>query len=184
MANNRNNRYRNNDDGMSGYRFGQSRRFDRGDDDIPYGGYETSNDRYESSADQNYQRYSGTGGYGRVIDESGIDYTGRGPKGWKRSDDRIKEDVSERLESDRHIDASEIEVQVRDGVVTLAGSVEDRRMKRHAEDIIENLPGVADVRNELSIDKSLFEQAREFFTGESSKEKPESRERTSSRTRH
>jgi len=76
-------------------------------------------------------------------------YTGRGPKGYSRSDDRIKEDVSERLEQHPEIDASEIEVQVAQGEVTLEGTVEDRRQKRMAEEAIENLNGVKDVHNRL-----------------------------------
>jgi hypothetical protein len=76
-------------------------------------------------------------------------FSGRGPKGYTRSDDRIKEDVSERLEQHPEIDASEIEVSVAGGEVTLEGSVEDRRQKRMAEEAIENLTGVKDVHNRL-----------------------------------
>jgi hypothetical protein len=36
-----------------------------------------------------------------------------------------------------------------EGEIVLRGSVPDRRTKRLAEDAIENLPGVKDVRNEL-----------------------------------
>lgn len=141
-------------------RFGRTRDYHY--EGQPYGGYEPSYNRYESSFDQNFQRYSGTGGYGQVTD-----YRGRGPKGWKRSDERIKEDVSDLLERHPYIDASEIEVNVKDGVVILSGSVEDRRTKRMTEDAVENLPGVKDVRNELNVDQSLFQQIKEAFTGES-----------------
>ena len=47
-------------------------------------------------------------------------HSGRGPKGWQRSDERIREDVSERLADHPHIDASEIEVTVNNGEITLA----------------------------------------------------------------
>ncbi len=83
-------------------------------------------------------------------------HSGKGPKGWKRSDESIKERVCECLEHDSHIDASEIEIAVADGVVTLTGSVEDRRMKRMAEEAIEHLPGVRDVRNELRANSTAF----------------------------
>lgn len=76
-------------------------------------------------------------------------HAGRGPKGYKRSDDRIREDVCEALTIHPGIDASDMEVTVKDGVVTFKGSVESRLIKRMAEDLIENIPGVADVRNEL-----------------------------------
>src|SRR5262245_30542187 len=39
-------------------------------------------------------------------------FTGKGPKGYRRSDDRVKEDVSEALSRDGDLDASEIEVNV------------------------------------------------------------------------
>ncbi|MFL5783964.1 MAG: BON domain-containing protein, partial [Bacteriovoracaceae bacterium] len=48
-------------------------------------------------------------------------------------------------------DASEIEVDVKDGVVTLSGTVEDRQSKRAAEECIENLSGVVDVHNRIRL---------------------------------
>ncbi len=77
-------------------------------------------------------------------------YFGKGPKGYRRSDERIKEDVSERL-SLGHVDASEIEVQVKDGEVTLSGTVPAREMRRLAEEMVENLSGVLDVTNQIRV---------------------------------
>lgn len=81
-------------------------------------------------------------------------FLGKGPKGYKRSDDRIKEDVCETLLRDRRIDASDIEVNVKDAIVTLSGTVDNREAKRAAEMIIENLSGVDDVRNDLKVKRS------------------------------
>jgi hypothetical protein len=81
-------------------------------------------------------------------------FTGRGPKGYIRSDDRIREDVSDRLEQHGEIDATEIEVRVSNGEVTLEGTVEDRRTKRMAEDLVENSPGVKQVHNRLLVQGS------------------------------
>jgi hypothetical protein len=78
-------------------------------------------------------------------------FIGRGPKGYRRSDERIREDVCEMLTRHPEIDASDVEVDVRDHVVSLRGSVPERRMKRMAEDIIENLSGVDDVNNEIKV---------------------------------
>lgn len=50
-------------------------------------------------------------------------YCGRGPRGYRRSDERIREDVNERLLLDTELDATNIEVEVREGEVTLAGTV-------------------------------------------------------------
>lgn len=111
---------------------------------------------------------------------SRISHTGKGPKGWKRSDERIREDICECLENDRHLDASEIDVAVSEGIVTLTGKVEDRPSKRHAEDLIEYRAGVKDVRNELSVDQSFFEQARDFLTGKNEIEKSKASKSNSS----
>src|SRR5262245_52757191 len=56
-------------------------------------------------------------------------HRGRGPRGYKRTDERIREDVNDRLTDDYYLDASEIEVTVKDCVVTLTGSVDDRQDK-------------------------------------------------------
>jgi len=78
-------------------------------------------------------------------------HRGRGPKGYRRSDERIREDVSDRLSDDRHIDASDIEVTVSGGEVTLSGTVASRFEKRHAEDLAERVSGVTHVQNNLRV---------------------------------
>jgi hypothetical protein len=94
-------------------------------------------------------------------------FFGKGPKGWKRSDERIKEEVSEALYRDYHVDASEIEVEVKDGVVTLSGTVDSRQAKRSAEECIENLTGVSDVHNRIRIqDNSNVANLRNNDSGE------------------
>lgn len=77
------------------------------------------------------------------------DHRGRGPKNYVRSDERIREDVNDRLTEDVWLDASEIDVTVERGEVTLSGTVEDRRAKRRAEDCVEAIPGVKHVQNNL-----------------------------------
>jgi hypothetical protein len=79
-------------------------------------------------------------------------FSGKGPKGYTRSDDRINEQVSEKLEENGEVDASEITVQVHQGEVTLEGTVLDRSMKRMAEDVAEDCPGVKNVQNRLRVD--------------------------------
>ncbi|MBL7556493.1 MAG: BON domain-containing protein [Bdellovibrionaceae bacterium] len=90
------------------------------------------------------------------VSQSGRSYFGKGPKGFKRSDDRICEEVSEALFHDHAVDASEIEVAVHDGEVTLTGTVAERRMKRLAEDCVDKVTGVTDVKNEIRIQASSF----------------------------
>jgi hypothetical protein len=79
-------------------------------------------------------------------------YVGRGPKGYRRSDQRITEDICDRLADDPYIDASEIEVAVKDAEVTLSGRVRSRHEKRGAEDLIESVSGVTDVHNHLRVE--------------------------------
>ena len=78
-------------------------------------------------------------------------YAGRGPRGYQRSDSRINDDVCDRLCDSPEVDATEIEVAVVNGEVTLDGRVSDRDEKRRAEDLIEHVSGVKDVHNNLRV---------------------------------
>lgn len=88
---------------------------------------------------------------GSMSSERGGEHRGKGPKGYKRSDDRIREDVSEELKEHGDVDASDIEIEVHDGDVTLRGEVRTRREKRLAEECIEGVAGVQDVQNQLRV---------------------------------
>jgi len=81
-------------------------------------------------------------------------HRGRGPKGYTRSDERIREDVNDRLTDDPYVDASEVSVQVSSGEVTLTGAVESRQAKRRAEDCAESVSGVTHVQNNLRVQES------------------------------
>ncbi len=78
-------------------------------------------------------------------------FMGKGPKGYQRSDDRIYEEVCIALTDNPTLDASEIGVKVHEGIVTLEGKVKDRMEKRIAESISVEIPGVLDVRNEITL---------------------------------
>lgn len=78
-------------------------------------------------------------------------HRGRGPKGYQRTDQRIEEDVCERLCDDPNVDASDVTVTVKDSVVTLEGSVDSRTCKHRIEDIADSCSGVKDVQNRLSV---------------------------------
>ncbi|HPC23847.1 MAG TPA: BON domain-containing protein [Phycisphaerae bacterium] len=81
--------------------------------------------------------------------EQGPEY--RAPKGYKRSDKRIMEDVCDAFMMDERLDPREIEVEVLDGVVILRGSVRHRHEKYLAEDIADSILGVKDVENQVRI---------------------------------
>lgn len=74
---------------------------------------------------------------------------GLGPQGYKRSDERISDEVHERLTDDSWLDASNISVAVLAGEVTLSGAVESRESKHRAERIVEDVSGVVHVQNNL-----------------------------------
>src|SRR5690606_38503952 len=80
-------------------------------------------------------------------------YAGLGPKNYRRSDERITEEVCDRLADSPYIDASDIEVAVKGGEVTISGSVHSRHEKRDAEDLIESISGVRDVHNVLRVQR-------------------------------
>jgi osmotically-inducible protein OsmY len=102
--------------------------------------------------------YSGEGGYpGSFRNQGGFEssnresFAGRGPKGYQRSDARINEDVCDRLCDSPDIDATNVDVRVNGGEVTLSGTVSSRDEKRRAEDMIENVSGVREVHNNLRV---------------------------------
>jgi len=81
-------------------------------------------------------------------------HRGAGPRGYMRSDERISDEVHDRLTDDSWIDASEIDVAVKDGEVTLSGHVDNREAKHRAERLIEDLSGVRHVQNNLRVNPS------------------------------
>jgi hypothetical protein len=55
-------------------------------------------------------------------------YAGVGPKGYRRSDQRVREEICERLLLDPYLDASNVAVAVSKGRVSLKGTVPSERM--------------------------------------------------------
>jgi len=91
------------------------------------------------------------GGDGRQDRAADGDFRGVGPRGYRRSDERIAEDVIDRLTEDPRLDASGIEVSVAGGEVTLSGQVRSRSDKRRAEDQADGVSGVTHVQNNLRV---------------------------------
>jgi hypothetical protein len=89
-------------------------------------------------------------------------FFGVGPKGYKRSDERIKEEASEALARDPRVDASEVELDVVEGFITLKGTVPNRMMKRQAEICVEDISGVQDVHNLLRVSTAHLGTATEM----------------------
>jgi osmotically-inducible protein OsmY len=89
----------------------------------------------------------------RQSDRNRQSFRGRGPRNYSRSDDRIKEDINDRLTDHHYIDASDIDVEVNGGEVILTGTVDSRYAKRMAEDIAEDVSGVHNVENRIRVNK-------------------------------
>lgn len=83
-------------------------------------------------------------------------HRGKGPKGYQRSDDRVREDVCDRLSENPMLDASNIDIKVEGSEVILSGTVESKEDKRRAEDLAESVMGVRNVQNQLRIEHSRY----------------------------
>ncbi len=117
----------------------------------------------QTRANQQYAPFQGREQYGsqnrfaqggdtnmrRTITQVGGRRTG--PKNYKRSDDRIFEDVCERISDQPYLDSSEVEVEVSDCQVTIKGTVTERWMKHQIEDIADEVRGVKEVENQIRV---------------------------------
>lgn len=104
---------------------------------------------WQGGGQSDWQQRSGS--MGSMGSGSRSSFAGRGPKDYQRSDERIREEVSDRMTDDHELDASEITVEVRGGEVTLSGTVRSRDQKRRAEDLAESCSGVGEVTNNIRV---------------------------------
>ena len=105
--------------------------------------------RYESAMHRS-DPYRGTQG----------GFRGIGPKNYVRSDERIAEDINETLMDADDIDASQVTVRVKDGAVTLEGTVEQRWIKHRIEDVVEDCSGVRDIENRIRVERNEADSER------------------------
>jgi osmotically-inducible protein OsmY len=114
----------------------------------PYGGGVFSSSSYGGGA----EFYDITGmNANPLLEHKSRKHEGKGPKGYRRADDRIHDELCERLTQHPLIDASTIEVDVKSGEVTLSGEVTDRRTKHMAEDVADQVSGVREIHNQLRV---------------------------------
>ena len=83
-----------------------------------------------------------------------------GPKGYQRSDERLKEDICERLMEAHYIDSSDVSVEVTGAKVMLDGTVPSRYMKHGIEDIVDACPGVQDIDNRVRVANPMTRQGQ------------------------
>lgn len=106
---------------------------------------------YGSTGESTYGDYARGGGFGDSWRSGSPARRGRTPKGYSRTDDRIREDICDRLTQQDLVDPSDVEVEVSSGQVTLSGTIADRRAKYHIEELAENTSGVKEVTNNLRV---------------------------------
>lgn len=70
-----------------------------------------------------------------------------------RSDDYLNDMVRQRLAADSLVKGGNIDVEVKDGVVTLVGKVQEAKQKDKAERLTKKIDGVKSVVNKLTIEK-------------------------------
>ena len=90
----------------------------------------------------------------RQDEQTAGEHKGKGPRGYQRSEERIKEDVCDRLCDHPAVDATNINIEVSGTEVVLTGTVTSKDEKRRAEDIAESVSGVRNVENRIRVDNS------------------------------
>jgi len=149
-------------DGGRGEMRGEMRRESRGDRFEDAG--RNAGDFLHRAGEKVASWFGGGGGEQRIYDRDYLDPNhgrtrgarGKGPQGYKRSDERISDDANERLTDDTWVDASNITVSVSGGEVTLSGTVENREAKHRAERLVEDISGVTHVQNNLRLAKGNY----------------------------
>jgi hypothetical protein len=72
------------------------------------------------------------------------------PRGLQRTDEEIKKEIESLLRQHGQVDARQIQVDVRQGVVTLSGNVTSPFGVQTAEGIARNVFGVLEINNQLN----------------------------------
>jgi|GEM_PF-3629468 len=78
-------------------------------------------------------------------------FAGTTPKNFKRSDERIYDDICQKLSQEGHFDVSDVEIKVESGEVSLEGNIENRSDKHRIEMLVDSIMGVKDITNNLKI---------------------------------
>jgi hypothetical protein len=99
------------------------------------------------------------------FDRSRGERRGKAPKGYTRSDERIREDICERLMISPY-DASDVEITVSRGEVTLTGMVHSRVDKWGIEDMADDVLGVQDVHNQIRVSRGEAQTAGTTLAGD------------------
>ena len=165
-----------------GRSFAQQRGFGRASQTgYGQGGFRESSSGRGGFGESRYGRQSGIGqsAYGRSGREyessSRGSHRGKGPKGYQRSGERLKEIICENLKDDPDIDASDVSIDVNGETVTLEGTVDSRQTKYAVEECAEQC-GASNINNNLRIGQEETESTR--WSGSQSSERQQSESKT------
>lgn len=118
--------------------------------------------RYERRAHDEYSQPGGPShpkhhaDYGRqqhINDKK--NFSGVGPKGFSVSDDTIREEVCHKLWEHDGIDASELEVEVKEGKVIVTGSLPEREMRDLVEDVCDDFVSKEKIQLQINVRRQL-----------------------------
>jgi hypothetical protein len=103
------------------------------------------------------------GGYGSetrhlVYETSDGPYAGIAPRGYTKSDERIREEINDAMTQDSWLDPTDVKVGVERGEVTLTGTVDSRFARRRAGEDAWAIPGVLHVHNNIRIEGASQEE--------------------------
>lgn len=117
----------------------------------------------DTGAGYHHAAYTGDGAEGRMLGH-GVEvvpppppephlgpFGGIGPRGYRRPDTRIYEDICDRLTAHSWLDATNVEVEVNDGEVRLRGRVGNSDARADAGRLAASVYGVVHVLNDLEV---------------------------------
>lgn len=81
-----------------------------------------------------------------------------GLRGRRRPDESLAREIHEILTKDPELDATNVEVEVESGAVTLTGIVESSDAKLLAEELVESITGVREIHNRLRVARDEEEE--------------------------
>lgn len=131
-----------------------------------YGGQQFGGQQFGAQGGSGQYGMPGQQGSQRFGQQTQSNRNRRGPKDFVRSDERIREAVCERLSEEDSIDISEVSVNVKEGCVTLEGTVPERRMRHTIEDIADNCWGVKDVENHVRVQSQYGQSGQAGASGD------------------
>lgn len=120
---------------------------------------QSDQDRLRSSPSRYYKDVSQTDTAKKQFPESGVNrdqtnlHSQRGPEGYRRSDERIREIITDMIQTDPAIDSRDLDIKVHEGRVRLTGYIPDADAEKRISAVIQRVPGIKEIESELKINE-------------------------------